>query len=180
MTTPSDRALVEALTSHGDERAFAALYARHTPALYGLALRLSGGNEADAQDMAHDAWVRAVERGTQFEWRSAYRSWLCGIVVNLWRERTRAQRRAPDQPIEDLTIGTQDARLAGAVDRVTLEHAVLRLPAGYREVLVLHDIQGYTHEEIGALLDIEPGTSKSQLARARASLRRALGVAEGA
>jgi RNA polymerase sigma-70 factor (ECF subfamily) len=178
LTAPDDRSLVEAVVAGGDERAFSILYARHTPALYGLALRLSGGHHADAQDLVHDAWIRAVERAAQFQWRSAFRSWLCGIVVNLWREAARVRRREADPPVPP--PGTEDVRLAQTPDRVTLEHAVRGLPPGYREVLVLHDIEGYTHEEIGRLLDIEPGTSKSQLARARASVRRVLGGPEGA
>lgn len=178
MTEDDDRALVEAVASRGDRRAFAALYTRHTPALYGLALRLAGGDDADAKDVVHDAWVRAVERFPAFEWRSALRTWLCGFVVRRWRELDRQRRR--DHPAVDHDVaGADDRRIEGTFDRLALDRAVAGLAPGYRDVLVLHDVQGYTHAEIGTLLGIEAGTSKSQLARARRALRRALGGPEG-
>ncbi|MGH8721729.1 MAG: RNA polymerase sigma factor [Burkholderiales bacterium] len=179
MTETDDRALVNAALARGDEGAFSALYARHTPALYGLALRLTGGDHADAQDVVHDAWVRAVERLGEFEWRSALRTWLSGFVVRRWRELARARRREASVPLADAPVGVDDRKLQGTFDRVLLEQAVAGLAPGYREVLVLHDVHGYTHEEIGALLGIEAGTSKSQLARARSALRAALGPREG-
>lgn len=136
----------------------------------------------------HDAWIRAVERLDTFEWRSALRSWLCGFVVHRWREVRRARgREASGDPDENPAGGRRgggtddaskhsatDSRLDATADRVDLERAVRGLPDGYRAVLVLHDIQGYTHEEIGVLLGIETGTSKSQLSRARRTLRQAL------
>ena len=178
--TVDDRALVDRVTRHGDERAFAALYARHTPALYGLALRLAGGADADAQDVVHDAWVRAVPRFAEFEWRSALSTWLSGFIVRRWRELTRQQRREESAPIDDDAVGFDDTELEGTFDRLMLERAVAGLAPGYRAVLVLHDVHGYTHDEIGRLLGIQDGTSKSQLARARRALRSALGTVEGA
>ncbi|MFW6084077.1 MAG: RNA polymerase sigma factor [Gemmatimonadota bacterium] len=185
MNEPDDRSLVDAVARRHDPRAFGLLYDRHTPAMYGLALRLAGGAEADAEDIVHDAWVRAVERLDAFEWRSALGSWLCGFVVLRWKEMRRLQGRsiggAPtdiDGSVDELPIA--DARLDAAADRVDLERAVRRLADGYREVLVLHDIQGFTHEEIGALLGIEAGTSKSQLSRARRALRQSLHTPGGA
>ncbi len=146
--------------------------------MYGLALRLSGGDEPEAQEIVHDAWVRAVERLGSFAWRSELATWLCAIVVNRAREMARQAGRDPGPPIEDLAIGTDDARLTGTFDRLDLERAIGTLAPGYRHVLVLHDVEGYTHEEIAGLLGIAEGTSKSQLARARAAMRRAL-AAEG-
>lgn len=174
MTEPDDRVLVVAVVERGDDRSFTTLYRRHTPALYALALRLTGAVEADAQDVVHDAWVRAVERLNQFEWRAALRTWLCGIVIRRWRELLRDRHRRHAVPLEDVTITVEDTALRGTFDRLELERAVAGLAPGYREVFVLHDIEGYRHEEIGALLGIEAGTSKSQLARARQALRRAL------
>ncbi len=146
--------------------------------MYGLALRLTGGDEPEAQEIVHDAWVRAVERLDTFAWRSELATWLCAIVVNRAREMARQAGKDPGPPIEDLAIGTEDARLTGTLDRLDLERAIGSLAAGYRHVLVLHDVEGYTHEEIAGLLGIAEGTSKSQLARARAAVRRAL-AAEG-
>ncbi len=180
MSETDDRALVDDLLHRGDERAFAVLYARHTPVLFGLALRLSGGRDGEAQDVVHDAWVRAVERLATFEWRSELATWLCGFVVLRWRELAREQGRRDEVPIDDAGLSAEDRRLEGTFDRLVLEQAVAGLAAGYREVLLLHDVYGYTHAEIGTMLGVEAGTSKSQLARARRALRIALDESEGA
>lgn len=171
MTQDDDRLLVQAVVQRGDERAFASLYDRHTPALYRLALRLSGGSDADAEDITHDAWVRAVERLATFEWRATLRTWLAAFVIRCAHERNRATTHAA---IDDLAAGAEDVALRGSYDRLDLERAIAGLADGFRQVFVLHDVQGYTHEEIADLLGIEPGTSKSQLSRARRALRRAL------
>ena len=175
MTTDDDRLLVEAVLQRGDERAFASLYDRHTPALYRLALRLTGGSAADAEDVTHDAWVRAVERLATFEWRAALRTWLSAFVIRCAHERDRVGTRNA-QPVEELAppTGADDAALRGSYERLDLERAIAGLADGFRQVFVLHDVQGYTHQEIADLLGIEPGTSKSQLFRARRALRRAL------
>lgn len=179
MTPDDDQALVEAVLQRGDERAFTVLYGRHTPVLYGLALRLTGGRDADAEDVVHDAWVRAAERLGEFEWRSALATWLSGFVVRRWREVARQRSRRDEIPIDDAGLSVDDRRLEGTFDRLVLEQAVAALAAGYREVLVLHDVYGYTHDEIAAMLGVETGTSKSQLSRARRALRMALGTGEG-
>ncbi|MEX2663139.1 MAG: sigma-70 family RNA polymerase sigma factor [Vicinamibacterales bacterium] len=164
-----DRELVARFLRARDESSFRALYRRHTPALYGLALRLLGHRSADADDVIQDTWIRAAERLNGFRWESTVRTWLASIAVNCCRERLRTgwrwvqeddtlpERSNPDVPALELTL---------AVDR-----AIATLPAGCRGVFVLHDIEGRTHEEIGALLDIAPGTSKSQLFHARRHLR---------
>jgi len=169
-----DRPLVEAVLARRDERAFAALYDRHAAVMYGLALRLTGGDEPEAQAILQDAWVSAVERLATFEWRAELRTWLCGFVVNGVRALAREAGRDQGPSIEDLLVGREDERLSGAIARVDLERAVARLPPGYRHVFVLHDVEGYTHDEIATHLGITPGTSKSQLSRARATLRRVL------
>jgi RNA polymerase sigma-70 factor (ECF subfamily) len=168
----SDRTLVEEYTRRLDEAAFLALYRRHTPALFGLAARLSAGERRDAEEIVQEAWVRAAGSLAAFRWDSSLRTWLSGIVVNSWREILRARRR--DFAWED---GPETGALeAPAAERIDLERAVARLPQGFRAVLVLHDVEGFTHSEIGRLLGTEPGTSKSQLARARQALRRLLGA----
>ena len=171
MTQDDDRFLVDAVVQRRDERAFASLYDRHPPALYRLPLRLTGGSPADALDITHDAWVRAVERLGTFEGRAALRTWLSGIVIRCAHEKNRATKRAA-QSVDDLAA--DDAALRGSYDRLDLERAITGLADGFRQVFVLHDVQGYTHEEIADLLGIEPGTSKSQLSRARRALRRSL------
>ena len=174
-----DRALVTGIMGRSDERAFGVLYDRHTPAMYGLALRLCAGDEPEAQSVVHDAWVRAVERLSTFEWRSTLRSWLCGFVMRCAWELAREAGRHSGPDIDDQPVVVEDVQLRGTFERVDLERAVAALPAGYRIVFMMHDVQGYTHNEIASHLGIAPGTSKSQLAHARAELRRVLAV-EGA
>jgi len=173
VTQDDDRFLVDAVVQRRDDRAFASLYDRHTPALYRLALRLTGGSAPDAEDVTHDAWVRAVERLDTFEWRAALRTWLSAFVIRCAHEKNRATPRAA-LAVDDLAVGVDDVALRGSYDRLDLERAIEGLADGFRQVFVLHDVQGYTHEEIADLLGIEPGTSKSQLSRARRALRRVL------
>ena len=145
--------------------AFRSLYRRHTPALYAFALRLHG-NVDDANDAVQEAWLRALRGLGGFAWKSSLRTWLSGIVLNCCRERWVARGEPLEVAPEALPAATDHPEL-----RVDLERAIAALPTGYRTVVVLHDIEGYTHEEIAAHLGVEPGTSKSQLARARRSLR---------
>lgn len=175
----SDETDIEAVRKHRDDRAFERLYDRHTPYLYRFAMRLAGGDETLAQELVHDAWVTGVERLDRYEGRSALRVWLGGILVNRarlsWRENER-DRIA----IDDVPIGVSDAALDFTLHRVDLDRAISRLPERARHVFVMHDVEGYTHEDIAELLGIEPGTSKSQLSRARALLRARLEDPKGA
>jgi len=166
---PTDRDLVDRVARLGDDGAFTGLYDRHTPYLYRLALRLGAGDEALAAEVVHDAWVRATERLAEFQWRSALRTWLAGFVVTRYREQWRPARESTLEP--DAEVGTDDRILAATWDRLDLERAIAGLPPGYRQVLILHDIEGYSHNEIGDLLGLDAGTSKSQLARARSAMR---------
>lgn len=177
MTDIDDRVLVRAVVAQGDAGALGLLYDRHTPYLYRFALRLTGGNEQVAQDVVHDAWVSAAERVATFEWRSTLQTWLAGIVVNHARRQARSDARLTslDEPAGVHT----DAALSGTYDRVDLERAIAALPDRARHVFVLHDVEGWTHEAIAEQLGIEPGTSKSQLSRARVALRARLESPEG-
>jgi RNA polymerase sigma factor (sigma-70 family) len=166
-----DRDNVGAVLTRKDEAAFVALYDRHSPYLYRLALRLAGGDESAAEEMVHEAWVRAATRFSQFDWRSSLRTWLSGFVVNCRREALRDQ---PTVQLSEAHPAGTDESLEGLFDRVDLERAIAGLPAGCREVFILHDVEGWTHQGIAVQLGIEVGTSKSQLFRARAALRRAL------
>lgn len=157
-----------------DEATFRELYRRHTPVLYSLALRLVGGSESDAQDAVQDTWIRACKTLPAFEWRSTLRTWLSGILINRIREMNRAFQRRNE---EELTERVSNL-IAQPGERMDLERAIARLPAGYRQVLILHDLEGYTHEEISAQLEISAGTSKSQLHHARKTLRSSFNLSE--
>ena len=169
-----DRELVAEFLSSRSEAAFRRLYRRHAGAVYGLLLRLTAGDPARAEDCLQDAWLRAIAALDRFAWRSSLRTWLRGIAVNCWREGWREDRRAPLRLVEDIEPEPQEERVS-LLDRIALDRAMADLPEGYRAVLVLHDLEGFTHEEIAEALGIVPGTSKSQLARARAAVRRSLG-----
>lgn len=175
-----DRRLVEAYVAGRGEAAFRALYRRYAPALWPFALRLCGGRDDEAEDLMQETWLRAARGLDGFRGDASLRTWLFGIAANVQRERARSRERrerretAAARPVDDST--EPDVDLA-AVDRVALARAIDRLPDGQREALVLHDVHGYTHEEIGAMVEIEPGSSRARVSRARAALRAIL--AEG-
>lgn len=153
-----------------DEASFRKLYRAHTPGLYRFVLRILGGGDPEAEEAVQMTWVLAVQNLAGFRWESSLRTWLAGIALNTCREirRRRARERGP-LAAEGREVMVALDRQDGA--RIDLEEAIASLPEGYREVLVLHDIEGYTHEEIAGLLGIDRGTSKSQLSRARRELR---------
>lgn len=148
-----------------DEAAFRALYAEHTAALYLLALRLTG-NRGDADDVVQETWLRAAVRDDRLREAASPRAWLAAILINCSREQRRTRRGA--------TVVDEGADAPAHGTRLDLESALRALPDGFREVLVLHDVEGHTHEEIAVLLGIDSGTSRSQLSRARERLRRNL------
>ena len=169
-----DRTLVESFLASREESAFRTLYRRHTPALYPLALRVLRGNDVDAQDVVQETWIRAVEGLGAFRWESALRTWLTGILLNRCKEQFRSRVREPRAEGPG-PAGEPGAPIRpAATARLDLERGLALLPEGYREVLLLHDVQGHTHVEIARLLGIEEGTSKSQLSRARRVLRASL------
>lgn len=175
LPVPSDQDLLAAV-QHGDEEAFRLLYRRHTPRLQALLLRLLGGHHADADDALQESWIRAVRGLERFRGDSRFSTWLGGIGVRVTWELIR--RRLPDGHLEldDLAAALGD----DPVGRVDLERALARLPDAYRLVVVLHDVEGYTHGEIAETLGIAEGTSKSHLFRARRLLRSELDSWKGA
>jgi RNA polymerase sigma-70 factor (ECF subfamily) len=156
------------------ESDFRALYDRLTPGMLGLALRLCGGDRDSAEDVVQEAWTRVVARVDRFDEAGSVSPWLNGFVVRCWSEaRRRSLREVPaDDAILDAAASAGDAGVWS--EAPVLLQAVNALPDGFRAVLVLHDIEGYTHAEIAERLGIDEGTSKSQLSRARRRLREAL------
>jgi RNA polymerase sigma-70 factor (ECF subfamily) len=154
----------------GDEPAFRELYERHTPRLFQLALRLVGGDTAQAEDVVQDTWIKATEKLDTFRWESAFGTWLGAIGINVAREATRRHGRRHEVEWDDGVEPPAAAPLE-RLEPVDLERAIATLPDGYRAVLVLHDVEGYTHEEIAAQLGVAVGTTKSQLFWARRAIR---------
>jgi len=164
---PSDRELVQRVMDDGDERAFRTLYRRHTPALYQFALRTMGGDASEAEDVVQETWIRGAEGWGGFRWDASLATWLKSIALNVcraaFRRRDAGWLESPD---------TEPAAPADSPEvRIDLERALALLPPGYRTVLVLHDLEGFRHEEIAGMLGTSAGTSKSQLSRARRALR---------
>ena len=163
-----DRMLIQAFLKDRGEAAFRQLYRRHTPRMLRLSRRLAARTQINSEDVVQEAWVRAIRQLDGFEGRSTLSSWLGGIVVNVVREQRRKAESA--QPAE-LEV---PAPWPDPVSTLVLSEGLRALSPGYRSIITLHDIAGFTHAEIGEILRIDVGTSKSQLARARQRLRAAL------
>ena len=161
----------------GDQRAFERLYRMHVDRIYGLCCRLCNGDRLRAEQSTQDAFVRAWEKLGSFRGESRFGTWLHRLTVNVVLGEHRLLKRwvafedgspTEDEAAADSIIPPQheDTGL-----RMDLERALSRLPNGARTVLVLHDIEGYQHEEIASLTGIAVGTSKAQLHRARRLMR---------
>ncbi|MBI2409381.1 MAG: RNA polymerase sigma factor [Gemmatimonadetes bacterium] len=165
----------------GDPLAERALYDQHVDRVYRLAHRMSG-DETLARDFTQDAFVRAFERIHDFRGDSSLATWLHAIAVNVilngLKKVTRIRRR--EEGMDELPDVVDAAPRAEPDLKHRLHSAIDALPTGYRTVFVMHDVEGYTHEEIAAALGIESGTSKAQLSRARGKLREALAEFAGA
>jgi len=174
---PSDRLLVDQFLRTRSEAAFLGLYDRHTDALYRFASRLCGGSGQEPAELVQETWMRALQGLADFRWGSSLSTWLCGIALNRSRELRRREVR--DREFSVIEGGRAAPVPPPSAEAIALERALAALPEGYREVLLLHDLEGYTHEEIAKLFGIVEGTSKSQLHRARRALREALGGERG-
>ncbi len=159
--------------ARGDHGAFERLYRRHVTRIHSLARRMSSPDLAD--DLTQEIFVRAWEKLPSFAGRSSFGTWLHRLAVNhvlTRRRRTRLERAwfiDDDAPIAAAPASTPRPGLA-----MDIEAAMTRLPEGARQIFVLYDVEGWTHEEIAKQMGITTGTSKSQLSRARATLRRYL------
>jgi len=157
----------------GDADAVQALYRRHAGRVLAVARRLTGDDDA-AADCAQEAWIRAIRSLTRFRGESAFGTWIHRVAINVaLRERRTGQRRSRrEEPMPPaLEVAGPSGPAGDPLLRRRLQAALDRLPEGMRHVLVLHDVEGLTHEEIGTTLGINAGTSKSQLFKARALMR---------
>lgn len=161
-----------ALAAQGDTAAFERVYRAHVPRVHGLARRMAGPEAAD--ELTQDVFVRVWQKLGTFRGESAFGTWLHRLAVNVIVERfrtlgvARARFLADSEPVLELAAAPPRSRPDLGMD---LQAAIEQLPPGARQVFVLHDVEGYRHDEIGTLLGVSPGTSKSQLHRARQALR---------
>jgi RNA polymerase sigma-70 factor (ECF subfamily) len=173
----------------GDVRCFEILYDRHKRRVFALCLRMTG-NHAEAEDFTQEAFLQLYRKIKSFRGESAFSTWLHRLSVNIvlmhFRKKNLAEtsleelldpKQGEDGPKRE--FGMTDNVLRGSVERVTLERAIGELPPGYRIIFVLHDIEGYEHNEIAELLCCSIGNSKSQLHKARMKLRTLLPVNRG-
>ena len=168
-----------ARAQRGDEEAFAALFEMHKRRVYSLCLRMTG-NTAEAEDLAQEAFLQLFRKISTFRGESAFSTWLHRLAVNvvLMHLRKKGLQQvsldevdsSQDEPVKR-DYGDYDRRLMGSVDRISLTRAIAELPPGYRTVFVLHDVEGYEHNEIAEIMKCSVGNSKSQLHKARMKLR---------
>jgi len=167
----------------GDHQAFALVYALHKRRIYSLCLRMVG-NVAEAEDLTQEAFLQLHRKIATFRGDSAFSTWLHRLAINVVLMQLRkkglslisldeAMEPTPDEG-PSRSFGAPDLTLTGAIDRLALERAVADLPTGYRLIFILHDVEGFEHNEIAAMLDCSIGNSKSQLHKARLKLRDAL------
>jgi RNA polymerase sigma-70 factor (ECF subfamily) len=164
----------------GDVGCFEALYNQHKRRVFSLCLRMTG-NHAQAEDFTQEAFLQLYRKIASFRGESAFSTWLHRLSVNIvlmhWRRKglpevsleETLEPQSDDGPRRD--IGKRDDVLHGAIDRMTLDNAIASLSPGYRIIFVLHDIEGYEHNEIAEMLGCSIGNSKSQLHKARMKLR---------
>jgi RNA polymerase sigma-70 factor (ECF subfamily) len=177
----SDLHLVER-AQQGDSDAFASLFHTHKARVYSVCLRMTN-NTAEAEDLTQDAFLQVFRKLATFRGDSALSTWLYRIAVNtvLMHFRKKALRQISlDEPSSQdaktvrREYGSRDDRLAGCVDRIALARAITELPVGYRTIFLLHEVEGYEHQEIAELLNCSVGNSKSQLHKAKLRIREVL------
>jgi RNA polymerase sigma-70 factor (ECF subfamily) len=168
-----------ARAQQGDEEAFSALFEAHKRRVYSLCLRMLG-NPTDAEDLTQEAFLQLFRKIATFRGESAFSTWLHRLSVNVvlmhFRKKGLNQisldetENSQGEPVKR-EYGDDDRRLVGSIDRIGLNRAIAELPPGYRTVFVLHDVEGYEHNEIAEIMNCSIGNSKSQLHKARLKLR---------
>jgi RNA polymerase sigma-70 factor (ECF subfamily) len=181
-TVPLDSEVIQR-AQQGDSDAFAALFHAHKARIYSVCLRMTN-NAAEAEDLTQDAFLQVFRKITTFRGDSAFSTWLHRIAVNTvlmhFRKKSLSQISL-DEPYSTSDgakirreYGAKDNRLAGCVDRVALAGAIKELPHGYRTIFLLHEVEGYEHQEIAEMLGCSVGNSKSQLHKAKLRIRELL------
>ncbi len=179
-----DEARAIRLAQQGDAAAFEQIYRAHSRRVYALCLRMIG-NPAEAEEFTQDAFLQLFRKIHTFRGDSAFSTWLHRLTVNIVLMKLRKKTLPVDsldesaEPDEETgkrapELGGPDLRLNGSIDRVHLQRAVDQLPPGYKQMFILHDVQGYRHEEIAGILGCSVGNCKSQLHKARMRLRELL------
>jgi RNA polymerase sigma factor (sigma-70 family) len=162
------------LAATGDRRAFERVYREHVDRVYAICTRMLA-DRVLAEEVTQDVFVRVWEKLPGFRGESAFSTWLHRVAVNVVLSRRKVASLHHARTVDDEdAIGLAVGRTVSVGDRLDLESAIAGLPNGARRVFVLHDVEGFTHEEIGEQLGITPGGSKAQLHRARMLLRAAL------
>lgn len=181
LRSDSDLDLVKR-AQEGDADAFAGIFNAHKARIYSVCLRMTN-NTAEAEDLTQDAFLQVFRKLATFRGDSALSTWLYRIAVNtvLMHFRKKVLRQVSlDEPYNQdaknvrREYGRRDDRLTGSVDRIALARAIQELPHGYRTIFLLHEVEGYEHQEIAELLDCSVGNSKSQLHKAKLRVRELL------
>jgi RNA polymerase sigma-70 factor (ECF subfamily) len=177
----SEAAAIER-AKQGDAEAFEALYNLHKRRVYSLCLRMTA-NTAAAEDLTQEAFLQLFRKIGTFRGESAFSTWLHRMAVNVVLMQLR-KKGLPVVPLEETMEGEEDAprkepgaddpRLAGSIDRMQLQLSIEALPPGYKMIFLLHDVEGYEHNEIAEMVGCSIGNSKSQLHKARMKLRELL------
>jgi RNA polymerase sigma-70 factor (ECF subfamily) len=163
----------------GDEAAFEVLYHQHKRRVYSLCLRMVS-NPAQAEDLAQEAFLQLFRKIGTFRGESAFSTWLHRMTVNVVLMNLRKkglplvsleETMETDEESPRKELGAQDLKLTGSIDRLQLQRAIDKLPPGYKTVFVLHDVEGFEHNEIAEMVGCSIGNSKSQLHKARLKLR---------
>ena len=177
---PLDRAAADLdlcrMAEGGNIAAFELLYERYHRRTYSLCLRMTS-SQTEAEDLTQEVFIQLFRKIGSFRGDSAFSTWLHRLTVNqvlmhfrrrsVKNERTSEDGEMPEQAVR----GTSDPNKMAVVDRIALKNAIAQLPNGYRNVFVLHDVEGFEHEEVARMMGISVGTSKSQLHKARLKLR---------
>jgi RNA polymerase sigma-70 factor (ECF subfamily) len=183
LTDPKQAKVIEAeaieRAKQGDEAAFELLYNLHKRRVYSLCLRMVS-NPAQAEDLAQEAFLQLFRKIGTFRGESAFSTWLHRMTVNVVLMNLRRkglplvsleETLETDEETPRKELGAQDMKLTGSIDRLQLQRAIEKLPPGYKRVFVLHDVEGFEHNEIAQMVGCSIGNSKSQLHKARLKLR---------